>query len=1136
MFIRPRRRDLLGLFMSLLVLSSAEARWVTRKPFVEEGGRLWYTDGRVLYRYTPGGDDWTAVRIEGFREGAIYDLGVDYGFLWLATDQGVYRFDLRLETSTQYGKDVLGMDRVAALAFGEDFVWIGGEGLLARFDIYLETWEVLDLAGRPSIGTIRDIVVEDRYIWLAAEAGIVRYDPRFDRIRIFSDEDGISSGEIRETFRFGEAIWFWGDQGLYRYEAGLETWEAYGAEKGLPVHDVREIVPVGCCALWLLSSETVFRFDAASGKWAPFVDVGRLTGRSLYTMVQEGGTTWFGTDDGLYGYEADSGEWDVRRKADGLTSNTVQELFLRGDMTFAVHREGIDVYDGEQWRGTLFSKIRRSGRARRAGIALEEGGLSIRDPRGNTARLGGRYRFSGEWERAHVSDEGWEDLSVETQAKIASILSAEGRGGRTWGGYYDNTDPDDLRFGGTYRGTEDDLLRRLSGGEIRTEAVRYGTSPFRGLSGSKSITGGEAQLRWGATRPYEVQFWGGRGRSRYAQEFFLGADGPLFRLAHRRLVPGTLQIRIDGEELDPRLYTVAPSLGLFFFLQERFVAPDSEIEAFYEYEDEDVRERVVRGQFGWETSEMFSLGANLLRRGKDAPEENLDLGEIYGQLRWRSAARDLDLKVIPELALSREGRRSGGAAQLHLIGAWAGLQFDGVWKEFGTDFRTIGQRKLAFGTPRRIADLSSRYEIRPYLPFDLAWRREEAEDGREDRWSAGMVLSRALWPQVALKVARGRVRSAQLERSLDQWTVRSRWDMAQLPLLAGRMDRLLVQGQYQNMHRESEVRAPSDSLAPASSTSQSAWLSVDLVPEDRLSSKADLWWSRSEDREENHRWIAQVHAYEFVPGILAFAQFDGERDAQFKGDLQDVSFDGTANVNGAVRPGTWFHPLRWMILYPRFTWSRRAVLSDVPRRWDLPRTFRKAWSDPLSAFSVQELRIALELRRDWSLTEIISREHRERHDGPNDRKDAAISRLDIHREIDRFLLRHEFIRTDTDVQIARGHDVSLRWMRRWSEVHRTDGEFRYRAERALSESHALTATLELFTQLEPRRFFEDIYLRPALSLARKQTDHKTEHEWMGRLRLDLDFLRALTQRMEVEAAHEASELQYRIYAQLRAEF
>ncbi len=189
---------------------------------------------------------------------------------------------------------------------------------------------------------------------------------------------------------------------------------------------------------------------------------------------------------------------------------------------------------------------------------------------------------------------------------------------------------------------------------------------------------------------------------------------------------------MDGEIIVPRLHTVSPSLGIFFFRQERFVAPDSEIEVFYEYEDEDLEEEVFRGQMGWEVSETLSLGTTVFRRGGDGSGRALEIGEVYGQYRWRDAARNLDLRLIPEVAFSRAGGdSSGGAAQVHLIAAWSGLHFNGVWKEFGKDFRTIGQRELAFGAHRRIVELSSQYAIQPNLPLDLEWRREEAEDGRD---------------------------------------------------------------------------------------------------------------------------------------------------------------------------------------------------------------------------------------------------------------------------------------------------------------------------------------------------------------------------------------------------------------------
>ena len=1161
LLIRPRGFVLLGLFVFCLLAPPSGAGWVTQKPFVGEGSLVWYTDGGALYRYNRESRDWIRVSVVGFEEGTIYDIGVDDGLLWLATDQGVYRFDIRLETWLHYGKEVLGTDRAFALAFGEDFVWIAGEGVLARFDNYVETWETLDIfQGRPA-GAIRDMEVGERTIWLVTEIGIVRYDQQFHQVRTFSAEDGALSGEIRETFAFGGEPWFWGDQGLCRYEAELETWTVYGAEQGLPIHNVREIASAGGRDLWLISSEAVFRFDGRSEKWAPFVDVQRLEGRSLHAMAYNGKKAWFGTDNGLYGYEIASGEWDILREADGLSSDEVLEVFIWGDLLFCVHRDGIDVYDGKEWRAMPFAKMKRSYRAPRMGIALEEDGLSIRAPRGNAVRLGGRTRWAAERKGTYRPGEGWWSPSADTRFKAASILSGEFSGGRTWGGYYDDTDPDDVRFGGAYRGAEGDMLRRVSGGEIRAEAVRYGASPFEGLGGTVSLIGGEAQMMWDERHPWALRLWGGRGRSRFAQEFFRGADGPFFRLAHRRIVPGSLRIRIDGEVIAPRVYTVSPSLGVLFFRQERFVAPDSEIEAFYEYEDDDLEEDVLRGQIGWEVSETLSLGANGCRRWGEGSEHALDIGEVYGQLRWRSAARDLDLKLIPEVAFSRVGGesaayapKSGGATQLHLIAVWSDLQFNGVWKEFGEGFGTIGQRELAFGAPRRIVDLSSRYHIQPNLPLDLEWRREEAREGREDRWSTGMLLSKALWPQASLKFARTEARSSQIERSVDQWTVLSRWDLAQLPPWTGRVDRLLLQGQYQQtekrkqLHRAAEGLSPSDSLS-VTATSRNAWLSLDLMPEDRLSCKTDLWWSRVEDQQESHRWIGQFHAYDVVPGILAFAQLDGGRSARFEGDLQEVSFDGMLLFNAAVRPGTWFDVLRWMTLYPTFTWSRRGASADAPRRWNFLRTLRETWPSPLSAAFIQGLRMTLNLGSNWSLTEILSQERQEKHTIQprqkarleRSRKDMVVSRLDLYRGDDRLLLRHEFVGTEAEGQTARRHDASIRWGRRWSGVYRTDGELRYKRERTgYKKSHSLTPSIELFSHVERSGFFDDIYLRPAVSFQWKRSDHTVDHRWTGRLRLDLDFLRALSQRLDIEATYREGDagevLEYEVYAQLRADF
>jgi len=185
--------------------------------------------------------------------------------------------------------------------------------------------------------------------------------------------------------------------------------------------------------------------------------------------------------------------------------------------------------------------------------------------------------------------------------------------------------------------------------------------------------------------------------------------------------------------------------------------------------------------------------------------------------------------------------------------------------------------------------------------------------------------------------------------------------------------------------------------------------------------------------------------------------------------------------------------------------------------------------------------MTLNLRSNWSLTEIISKERQKEHDVQTSQKDMVVSRVDIHRGDDRLLLRHEFVGMELEGQTAREHDASIQWRRRWSGAYRTDGEVRYKRERTSNKnSHSLTPSMELFSHVERLGFFDDVYLRPAVSFEWKQSDHAVDHKWTGRLRLDLDFLKALSQRLDVEVAYQEGEqgevLHYELYVQLSADF
>ena len=477
----------------------------------------------------------------------------------------------------------------------------------------------------------------------------------------------------------------------------------------------------------------------------------------------------------------------------------------------------------------------------------------------------------------------------------------------------------------------------------------------------------------------------------------------------------------------------------------------------------------------------------------------MDICEIYGRLTFGSEAKGFTLKIFPELSFNLG---SGRAAQLHTVAVWSGLQFEGVWKEFGEEFTTVGPRELAFGKPERTVELSCRYSVRPSVPLDFRWRREEARKGREDLWSAGVLLSRSPWPQVSLRLTERRVRAYGVRRAARRWGFVSRWDMAKLPFLAGRIDRLLLRGQYQQTVR---------SDGP---TSQDIWLSLDFMSEEGLSSEADLRWSRS-DLQEDCRFTGQFYIYDLVPGVRAFVRTEGRRFVRSYGDLQDLSLDGSFFLDAVLSPGMWLGSLRWMTLYPRLVRSYRVSSTGSPLRWNLLRSLREMWSSTPS-YALRELRVTFNIGPDWTLTEVLSEEGAAGTD-----KSTVESRLDVDMGADRFTVRHEFVQG--------GHDASVRWRRRWSEALRTHGRLQYRT----GVRRSFVPSVELFGRLGRTGPFDEVYIRPAVSLEWGRNGRV----WAGRLRLDAGFLGTFGQTLEVEMVRPIGGVpRYEGYAQLKAEF
>ncbi len=382
-------------------------------------------------------DVWTEQR--GLPNDHVQALAqTDDGYLWVATEQGLGRFD---------GASVTVFDHTTYAGFYDDSVtalhaesggrlWIGTSRGLLRYD--RGTFSPVTFEGRQVGGLVRTILAaRDGAVWCGGNTGLVRIG-RDGAVQAFTKGHGLPDDMVWTAAEDGAGrIWVGTRRGLVRIEGSATT--VFGADAGLPSDDIRavEIGPGG--TMWVGTVGGLARLDPQLGD--RFTRVGGLSDDNVVALCEDaGGTVWIGTSAGGLNVLR-HGQVSTLTIADGLLSNGVHVLLF--------DREGnlwLGGFGGlSRLRDGMFTTL-----GSRAGLASNEVWTVMED--------GAGVRWFGT-QNGLTRDDG---------TRVTTFTARDGLGHNTIVALGTSRD------GTTWIGTHGGGLGRMKDGRLRTFTMRDG--------------------------------------------------------------------------------------------------------------------------------------------------------------------------------------------------------------------------------------------------------------------------------------------------------------------------------------------------------------------------------------------------------------------------------------------------------------------------------------------------------------------------------------------------------------------------------------------------------------------------------------------------------------------------------------
>ena len=411
--------------------------WV-RTAIQTRDGAMWFgTDGGGISRFD--GETWTTyTTAEGLANDSILRRGLlqtREGVLWAGffnphdttgVRDGISRFDGEAWTTVQVP---VGPSRPSIFDIHEasdGSLWFSAyrHGVL-RFDG--TEWTLYTAAdGLASNRVVEIMESDDGSIWFACwEDGISRFDGR--GWRTYTAREGLPEGLIfRSLWRTADGTVWAGSMNGTVCRFNGENWAAYPPESGRRSQNGFHALQARDGSVWMhgWGSESAFRFDYLSTKWAPYIHGDRFLGG----CVTADGSVWFGTRQGAVRYDGTT--WLRYTPEDGLLDAPIYGMaqtdngcvwFLGGEPE---KFEGVSRYHNGRWRRYSKEEIGIDG--------AYESGSTLRASDGSFWMIGSRNGASA---AARYDRQTWRVYTRE-DGLAGSFLS-----------HIFQTDNDDLWFG-----------------------------------------------------------------------------------------------------------------------------------------------------------------------------------------------------------------------------------------------------------------------------------------------------------------------------------------------------------------------------------------------------------------------------------------------------------------------------------------------------------------------------------------------------------------------------------------------------------------------------------------------------------------------------------------------------------------
>jgi len=171
-----------------------------------------------VYAVDPKTDSVWNLTSSSISGAVINDLKMAGGYLWAATNRGLYRLAAGGKNWTRFSDPTqIALSTIRSLSVSGNILWAGGIRGLLQIYTTNDSTEGYRIPAGPADLDVYALATNGRLVWTAVPSGVYEFDPANKEWTFLSEQEGLASNQVNQIVPLGDYVWFATDAGATRF-------------------------------------------------------------------------------------------------------------------------------------------------------------------------------------------------------------------------------------------------------------------------------------------------------------------------------------------------------------------------------------------------------------------------------------------------------------------------------------------------------------------------------------------------------------------------------------------------------------------------------------------------------------------------------------------------------------------------------------------------------------------------------------------------------------------------------------------------------------------------------------------------------------------------------------------------------